>query len=566
MNIKEQKGITLFILVITVVIMLILAGTVAVSIRGYGDLADLKNLASDLQNLREKVDIYYEKYNELPVSNVITEDFATLLGDKKNGNDGALYYKINLQFLDSLSLTYGLEKFEKDYFVVNEQSHSVYYYAGLNVNNEIYYGIKEITQEVPQVQFGVQSFELKTRTNATVTDGVLDIQLEVYSDTTIENASRFKFKIDNEEWTSAQDSNSYTFHNLKQNGTYTVSMIIIDNEYNEIYATNNEMKVTIRELPISLTVDGKTTGTYNNPLIPAGFVAINENNAIWQSSDGYKNGLVITDEVDASGKSIGNEFVWVPVDGKIVTYGRYDFGIGSMPYSSCSETLIDELNTTVSNSSINRNGGFYIARYEAGIATNMTKLTSDSTATYGGGTYKPVSKQGATVWNYIKWGTSNNDTTPGNGAVTVARSMYPASNSNYGVVSTLIYGAQWDTALKFIQAYDTGEEGYASYATNSAGYGNYSGTDGKGDTFASTSEPTTCGAAPQFRQKNIYDMAGNVWEWTMESYSTYYRVYRGGDCNCFGSESQGPASCRYHDIDYTGSNSHTGFRAALYLK
>ena len=538
MNIKEQKGITLFILVITVVIMSILAGTVAVSIRGYGDLADLKNLASDLQNLREKVDIYYEKYNELPVSNVITEDFATLLGDKKNGNDGALYYKINLQFLDSLSLTYGLEKFEKDYFVVNEQSHSVYYYAGLNVNNEIYYGIKEITQEVPQVQFGVQSFELKTRTNATVTDGVLDIQLEVYSDTTIENASRFKFKIDNEEWTSAQDSNSYTFHNLKQNGTYTVSMIIIDNEYNEIYATNNEMKVTIRELPISLTVDGKTTGTYNNPLIPAGFVAINENNAIWQSSDGYKNGLVITDEVDASGKSIGNEFVWVPVDGTIVTFARQDWRNASGTLlttpantliGTTSGTNYTETVPTVISDSVTNNGGFYIGRYESGKGN--------------------VVKKGVAVYNNIDW----------NNSKIQAEAMYPSSNANYGATSTLIYSTQWDTALKFIGAYNVGEAGYSTYAIDSTGMGNYI----SGDSFTSTSAPANCGALPAFRQKNIYDMAGNVWEWTMESYGSY-RPYRGGDCNTEGV--YGPAAGRYYDLPPTGTHNLLGFRAALYLK
>lgn len=192
----------------------------------------------------------------------------------------------------------------------------------------------------------------------------------------------------------------------------------------------------------------------------------------------------------------------------------------------------------------------------------MTKLTSDSTPTYGDGTYKPVSKKGAIVWNCIQWGTSNNDTNPGNGAVTVARNMYPESDQNYGAVSTLIYGVQWDTALKFIQAYDTGEEGYSTYATNSAGYGNYSGTDGNGDTFASTTESTTCGAASQFSQKNIYDMAGNVWELTMEEYS-FLRIIRGGSCDNSGLDF--PASYRnYCSASFTLPN--VGFRCVLYIK
>jgi len=154
----------------------------------------------------------------------------------------------------------------------------------------------------------------------------------------------------------------------------------------------------------------------------------------------------------------------------------------------------------------------------------VTELTSDTTDTYGTGRYLPVSKQGAMVWNYIKYDDGN-----GNGASKVASSLYPESSNDYGVVSTLIYGAQWDTALKFIGAYNVGEEGYATYATNSTGMGNYDETNG-GDTFASTTEPTTTGAAMEFRQKNIYDMAGNVWEWTNER-CYFTRVYRGGAYN-----------------------------------
>ena len=46
---------------------------------------------------------------------------------------------------------------------------------------------------------------------------------------------------------------------------------------------------------------GKTTGTYNNPIIPKGFAPINENGAEWGTEEGYKKGLVITDEVTNGG-------------------------------------------------------------------------------------------------------------------------------------------------------------------------------------------------------------------------------------------------------------------------
>ena len=219
-------------------------------------------------------------------------------------------------------------------------------------------------------------------------------------------------------------------------------------------------------------------------------------------------------------------------------FERYDFGKMSSKITSFNE-LTETLPTALTES-VKNNGGFYIARFEAGISEDMPQeeLSSDSSATYGTGTYKPVSKQEAIVWNYIQWGDRNDDTNPGNGAVTVARSMYPENDTNYGAVSTLIYGAQWDTALKFIEAYDIGEAGFATYATNSDGMGNYHGVSGA-DIFSGVAR---CGAAEEFKQKNIYDMAGNVYERTMEKYGEFH-IARGDDY-LYGTGAQFPAAFR----------------------
>ena len=265
-------------------------------------------------------------------------------------------------------------------------------------------------------------------------------------------------------------------------------------------------------VPVNQTYSGGTTGTYNDPIIPKGFAPINENGATWGSENGYQYGLVITDEVDGDGNSTGNEFVWIPVDGTIVKFERQDFGFyWDGNFGDYSDPETQELINI--RTSVNNNGGFYIARFEAGIAENMPQeeLSSDSSATYGTGTYKPVSKQGAIVWNCIQWGDENNDATPGNGVVTVSRNMYPEEDPSYGVVSTLIYGTQWDTALKFIGEYG----GDTEYAIDSTGKGNYSGTK------------AISGEKEEYRQKNVYDLAGNVYEWTMERYSTGH-VGRGG--------------------------------------
>ena len=291
----------------------------------------------------------------------------------------------------------------------------------------------------------------------------------------------------------------------------------IENPSNPVLKEAAELGAIVNE---NQTFDGRLKGTYSNPIIPKGFAPINENGADWGTKTGYQKGLVITDEVDGDGNSIGNEFVWIPVDGEIVKFERYDFGKMHSNISSLDD-ILEPIPTEITKS-VTNNGGFYIGRYEAGKPESEEILVTD-------GSIKPVSKQGAIVWNSIVWGTSSNETNPGNGAVTIARNMYSVDDTSYGVASTLVYGVQWDTALKFIGAYDIGEEGYNLYAIDSAGMGNYRGTNGADD-IISASEPALSGAREGFRQKNIYDMAGNVWEWTMEKYSTVH-IYRGGYYN-----------------------------------
>ncbi len=96
-------------------------------------------------------------------------------------------------------------------------------------------------------------------------------------------------------------------------------MQAIDKAGNITSATNNGITV-VYENPASeimtanQTIDGQLKGTYQNPIIPQGFKAIDNGKAIWKTEEeqenGWNEGLVIED-------ATGNQFVWVPVNAEI---------------------------------------------------------------------------------------------------------------------------------------------------------------------------------------------------------------------------------------------------------
>ena len=264
-------------------------------------------------------------------------------------------------------------------------------------------------------------------------------------------------------------------------------------------------------------------------------------------------GVVISDNEADSGKGtshevaqtlVGNQFVWVPVP-VADDFARYDgyfdgalesnqdwFNIAncSEPYASGYSKESDEY--TEMYKSTTENKGFYVARYEASQGTDGAE-----------------SKQGKTVWNNIPWGTAMNDigTT---GAVYKAQQMYTGKTGFY-VTSTLIYGVQWDAIMYWIDpAYKTGTcNTSTSYVANSTGKGYYG-----------ESNPTTTGSSSDYSVKNIYDLAGNVWEWTMEAYDTSSRVKRGSYYN----GSYYPVSYRINNNPLYSDDS-LGFRTVLFF-
>ena len=345
----------------------------------------------------------------------------------------------------------------------------------------------------------------------------------------------------------------------------------------------------ITSLPDTVNVDG-----YDVTINGDGSVNIGDNNNGGDNTetivegvtipDGFyyvggskEEGIVISDDPNDENKGTswevaktlkGNQFVWVPVedDSAFKTYeGYYNGDIDSKlknckePYENGYANEVDEYNAM--KDSVLEHDGFYVGRYEAGTA-------SEEERTSGSGiTDDVVVKQGANVYNYIGWSNSNNMTNETGGAVQKAKEF--ADEKGYtSVTSTLMYGVQWDAIMAWIEPRyksqdieikkDLLEE--KNFVADSTGKGNYREDE---NTNSWKGKVTTTGASDDYDIKNIYDLAGNIHEWTMESYGTNLRVFRGGGYGSTGSG--GPASNRKNSNYPASSSGIIGFRLTLYL-
>ena len=169
-----------------------------------------------------------------------------------------------------------------------------------------------------------------------------------------------------------------------------------------------------------------------------------------------------------------------------------------------------------------------------------------------------------------------------------AQTLASAMSTDSSKTSSLLFGIQWDLTCKFLQEKGglkiteiKGGDGVGS--TNWGNYANSSIrlTRGKYNTKPDSSNSKwinvtkgaknekmmlTTGASEDTKKMNIYDLAGNEWEWTLEKSSITVVpipcVYGGG-----GYDSTNGSDCSTYDsgpMDKNSISNTISFRSTLY--
>ena len=198
-------------------------------------------------------------------------------------------------------------------------------------------------------------------------------------------------------------------------------------------------------------------------------------------------------------------------DGTSYDYTNYTKA-GFSSLANMAETMKNDYEEMIA--SLEKYKGFYIGRYE---------LTANG------------EKTGATQTSVNWWELYKNCTTLASGTKVKTR---------------MIWGLQWDATCNWLAS-----SGFS--ITDSSTWGNYSNNtaDGHG------SKQNT-GYSESWKANNIYDFAGNCWEFAQEAYGTESRANRGG--GYINNGSSYPASTRYFNIP-TSTISPVGSRPTLYL-
>ena len=515
---NNKKGITLIALVVTVVVLIILAGVSINAVLGDNGIIKKANQAASVTKEAE----VKEAINRTILEFYLTNDYETL--------EDFLNAKVSEGKIDSVTKnadgTLTVKKGEYSVTVENKTNSSGGSSSGGSTGGET---------QTPKITIG----EAKVVANSDGTGSAITDAASVY----LGNTLYITFSHSITGGTTVVDKTIP--YAVTANGTYTFTVTGTVN--GKSYTKN--VSVTVNQFKTAKDyVAANVEVTY-----PDGKVWIPEGFRISTDSASTVQGGVVIEDKDL------NQFVWVPV-ATLADYKRtaYSYNVATEETDTATNSIKIEYSSSDSNyftealpedekTSVERYKGFYIGRYEAGDKENTEAKTLRSSNDV---TKTVTIKANQAPYNYVTR----------TQAVSLAEGF--ATKQGYKAKTKLVSSYAWDTTIEFIQKVNS------DYGSSSE-EGNYQDTTFSYTdiTGASQTKSSSSGVLIPTGQTtpvcNIYDMGGNVFELTNESYSNTIGPYaiRGG--HYYNNYANAPAGNRSYDSD--AANVNNGFRLTLFM-
>ena len=164
-KIKSEKGVTLVSLAIAVTVLVILSNIIIYNVRDNLKMGKLTEMQNDIENLRDKISLYYAQNGKIPAKVVYPNiNHLKVAGVISEAVDTGDFLVIDLSAIENLTLNRGFNyeniktktslteeeaKNNTDIYIINEASHNIFYVAGIEIDNEVYYTDTDEVDTVP---------------------------------------------------------------------------------------------------------------------------------------------------------------------------------------------------------------------------------------------------------------------------------------------------------------------------------------------------------------------------------------------------------------------------------
>ena len=388
----------------------------------------------------------------------------------------------------------------------------------------------------------------------------------------------------------------------------------IKEEKAEVVEEQTESKASEIVLEDNKYMHVETDASGDQVPVPNGFVgsSVAGENEIDTGFVIYEGEEEVTDSNVQTAQTSRNQYVWIPVEDISKFYGTdangkswgkiYNFTTGTN-----SSNTFDEVTGTYANNWSESNGVMSITRtsginsyrepdvlktYDTPYYLKTYKVSEDSMLDFllrqqtdFKKMIKSVEKYGGFyIGRYETGDLSKEQVVVQKGNTDIASQTWYAmyekcktlSDNNNNIETGMIWGNQWDRTMMWLMECNAKDEttgkSKEEVISDSSSWGNYNNatftyTNSSGSTATKNQNSSVripTGSTEYTKANNIYDLAGNVFDWTMEAYSTLSRVLRGGVYSLTGALD--PARYRGTGNLPTDSNSYYGCRAVLYIK